>query len=96
MNAEKFTQKSIEAIQTAQSLARQHNNPSIAPEHLLHALVTQDGGLIPSLFNRLGADCAAIAQELQSLIAAMPRVSSNPGTGRATGTMSRKSTSSHR
>ena len=79
MNAEKFTQKSIEAIQTAQSLARQHNNPSIAPEHLLHALVTQDGGLIPSLFNRLGADCAAIAQELQSLIAAMPRVSSNPG-----------------
>ncbi|MBQ4651904.1 MAG: ATP-dependent chaperone ClpB [Oscillospiraceae bacterium] len=79
MNAEKFTQKSIEAIQSAQSLARQQNNPSIAPEHLLYALVTQDGGLIPSLFNRLGADCAAIANELMGLIGSMPKVGSNPG-----------------
>ncbi len=79
MNAEKFTQKSIEAIQSAQSLARQQNNPAIAPEHLLHALVTQDGGLIPSLFARLGADCAAIAAELMGLVGSLPKVSSNPG-----------------
>jgi len=79
MNAEKFTQKSIEAIQSAQSLARQLSNPAITPEHLLHALVTQDGGLIPSLFSRLGADCGAIASELGELIGALPKIGSNAG-----------------
>ena len=48
MNAQNLTQKSLEAIQTAQSMALENRNNYITPEHLLYALVDQDGGLIPS------------------------------------------------
>jgi len=57
MNAQNFTQKSIEAINTAQSMANENRNGYLQPEHLLYALVDQDGGLIPSLFNKMGVDC---------------------------------------
>ena len=49
MNAQNFTQKTIETIQTAKSMAMENGNQYIMPEHLLYALVDQDGGLIPSL-----------------------------------------------
>ena len=49
MNAEKFTQKSLDAVRTAKSMAEENRNNYITPEHLLYALVDQDGGLIPSL-----------------------------------------------
>ena len=46
MNADKFTQKTIETIQTAQSMAQENGNQYLTPEHLLYALVDADGGLI--------------------------------------------------
>ena len=56
MNAKNFTQKSIEALQSAQSLAQARRSSNIAPEHLLYALLAQENGLIPSLFTlMLGA-----------------------------------------
>lgn len=48
MNAQNFTQKTLEMLQTAKSMAMENNNQYISPEHLLYALVDQDGGLIPS------------------------------------------------
>ena len=60
MNAQQFTQKSLEAIQTAQSMARENRNPTIMPEHLLYALIDQDGGLIPSLLGKMGVDNNAV------------------------------------
>ena len=75
MNVEKFTQKSIETINDAQNLAREHNNQMITPEHLLHALLSQEGGLIGTLLYRLGADTGAMLGELDSIIARMPQVS---------------------
>ena len=48
MNAEKFTQKTIETINDAQNLARDKQNQTIAPEHLLYALLSQEGGRLPS------------------------------------------------
>ena len=74
MNAQNLTQKSLEAIQTAQEMARENNNNYVMPEHLLYALVDQDGGLIPSLFGKMGVDCNAVLAELDTAISALPKV----------------------
>ena len=74
MNAEKYTQKTLEAIQTAQSMAQENHNNYLMPEHLLYALVDQDGGLIPSLLSRMGVDCNALLSELDTAISALPKV----------------------
>ena len=75
MNAQKFTQKSIDAINSAQSLAKDKGNQAITPEHLLYALVSMDGGLICSLFTKMGADIGGILSEVDALIAQLPKVS---------------------
>ena len=75
MNTQNFTQKSIEAIQNAQNIAQENENQSLVPEHLLYSLLDQDGGLIPSLFGKMGVDCNALLAELDSYIATLPKVS---------------------
>ena len=74
MNAQNYTQKSLEAVQTAQAMAQENRNNYIAPEHLLYALVDQDGGLIPSLFGKMGVDCNAVLAELDTAISQLPKV----------------------
>ena len=74
MNAQNYTRKSLEAVQTAQSMALENRNSTLAPEHLLYALVDQDGGLIPSLLGRMGVDANAVLSELDTAIAALPKV----------------------
>ena len=54
MNAEKFTQKTIEIINDAQNLARERQNQTLAAEHLLYALLAMDGGLVRTLVMRIG------------------------------------------
>ena len=76
MNAEKFTQKSLDAVRTAKSMAEENRNNYITPEHLLYALVDQDGGLIPSLLGKMKVDCNAVLSELDTAIAALPKVGS--------------------
>ena len=76
MNAQKFTQKSLEAVQTAQAMAQENRNNYIAPEHLLYALADQDGGLIPSLLSKMGVDCDSLLSELDSAISNLPKVGS--------------------
>ena len=67
MNAQNFTQKTLEAVQTAQAMAQENNNNYIMPEHLLYALVDQDGGLIPSLLGKMGVDCNLVLSELDTV-----------------------------
>ena len=74
MNMQNYTQKSLDAIRTAQSMARENRNNYIMPEHLLYALIDQDGGLIPSLLGKMGVDCNAVLSELDTAIAALPKV----------------------
>ena len=76
MNAEKFTQKSLDAVRTAKSMAEENRNNYITPEHLLYALVDQDGGLIPSLLGKMKVDGNAVLSELDTAIAALPKVGS--------------------
>ena len=49
MNAQNYTQKSLQAIQAAQQLTIQNQNQQIEQVHLLSALLQQDGGLVPQL-----------------------------------------------
>ena len=79
MNAEKFTKKTIETINTAQAMAQENGNQYLTSEHLLYALVDQDGGLVGTLLGRMGADCDAILAELDTAIRALPRVSGGGG-----------------
>ena len=79
MNAEKFTQKTIETINTAQAMAQENENQYLTPAHLLYALIDQDGGLIGSLLTKMGADCDAMLGELDAEIAKLPRVSGGSG-----------------
>ncbi len=74
MNAQNFTQKTLEAVQTAQAMAQENRNNYIMPEHLLYALVDQDGGLIPSLLGKMGVDCNLLLSELDAVIAGFPKV----------------------
>ena len=79
MNAEKYTQKTLEAVKTAQSMAQENGNQYLTPEHLLYALVDQDGGLIASLFGKMGVDCDGLLSELDTLIRRLPKVSGGSG-----------------
>ena len=74
MNSQQFTQKSLEAIQTSQAMAQENRNPTIMPEHLLYALIDQDGGLIPSLLGKMQTDSNAILSELDTAISQLPTV----------------------
>ena len=71
MNFNTYTQKSIEAVQLAQSIARTRRNPQLEQLHLLSALLTQEGGLTPQLLKKMGivteSLTAAVDQELSKL-----------------------------
>jgi ATP-dependent chaperone ClpB len=82
MNAQKFTQKSLEAIQEAQNLAIENNNMQIEEEHLAEALLEQENGLIPQLFKKMGADPEAVLRSVQNQAAKLPGVT---GPGREPG-----------
>ena len=79
MNAQKYTQKSLEAIQAAQQLTIENQNQQIEQVHLLASLIRQENGLAPQLLRKMGVTVesldAAVLQELGKL----PRVT---GSGR--------------
>ncbi len=79
MNAQKFTKKALEAINSAQSIALENQNMQIMPEHLLYALVDQEGGLIPQLLKKMGKDTDNLLALIDSAIGKIPAVS---GSGR--------------
>ncbi|MDY6097048.1 MAG: ATP-dependent chaperone ClpB [Oscillospiraceae bacterium] len=79
MNAEKYTQKALEAVKTAQRMAQESGNQYLTTEHLLYAMLDQDGGLIGSLFGKMGVDCDGLLSELDTLIRKLPRISGGSG-----------------
>ena len=79
MNTNQFTQKTLEALQSAQRLAVEYSNNAVEQEHLLAALAQQQDGLIPQLLTKLGADPNAFAQAALQKVEALPRVT---GSGR--------------
>lgn len=84
MDANKFTKKSIDAINAAQSTAVEYHNQRIEQEHLLYALTEQENGLISQLWNSMGADSEGVKNALLQKIAAFPKVT---GSGREMNTV---------
>ena len=74
MNMQKLTQKSIEAIQKAQSIAIENQNAEILPEHIAYALIDDDGGLISNVARKCGGNPDAVAAALDDKIRRMPKV----------------------
>ena len=74
MNANKFTQKSIEAISNAQSIAVEYQNQAVAPEHLLYALLGQENGLVSNLLAKMNVNASSLASGVENEIEKMPKV----------------------
>ncbi|MCO6451971.1 MAG: ATP-dependent chaperone ClpB [Caldilineales bacterium] len=73
MRFDKFTQKAQEAIVEAQNLAQEYDHPSVDPEHLLAALAVQEGGVVPAVLNRIGANPGELMQALAQQLGRKPR-----------------------
>ena len=74
MDIRKFTQRSVEAIQGAQSIAIEHNNQQVDEEHLLLALLTQEDSLIASLIKRMGKDDEAFTEAVRAAVERRPQI----------------------
>ena len=79
MNMNQFTQKSLEAIQSAQTIANEHGNQQIEQAHLLDALVEQEGGFIPQLLKGMGLTVESFKAAVRHEVEKLPKVS---GSGR--------------
>lgn len=82
MNTQKLTQKSIEAIQNAQSYSVEYGNPQIEQEHLVYALMLQENGLIPELIKKMGIDQKSFTNSIRKEVEKLPKMS---GGGRESG-----------
>lgn len=82
MNAQKFTQKSLEAIQEAQNMTVEHQNMQMEEEHLLAALLTQEQGLIPQLLLKMGLPAEQMEADAVQAVNGLPSVT---GSGREAG-----------
>ena len=79
MNMNQFTQKTVEALQSAQRIAIEYANPALEQEHLLAALAQQQDGLIPQLLTTMQVDPNAFAQAAMQKVEKLSRVT---GSGR--------------
>jgi ATP-dependent Clp protease ATP-binding subunit ClpB len=73
MNINRLTEKTQEALQTAQNIATQMNHAEVTPEHLLVALVEQSGGIVPSILHKLNVDPASFAGDARGLLTGLPQ-----------------------
>ncbi|MBR6765600.1 MAG: AAA family ATPase, partial [Clostridia bacterium] len=74
-----LTKKTMEALQSSQRIALENGSMEITPEHILYALLTEEGGLIPSLFEKMQIEVKAFTLQLKNVIKNLPSVS---GSGR--------------
>ena len=77
MNANKLTQKSMEAVQNAQSIAVEYSNQTLQPEHLLLSLLNQQDSLNAQLFTKMGVDVNSFIQNVTNLVAQLPKVTAS-------------------
>ncbi len=75
MAENKYTQKSLEAINGAQAIATEYSNQQLEQAHLLSALLKEDNSLIPQLLRKMGKDVPQITAQAKALVEKCPRVS---------------------
>ena len=74
MNINKFTQKSIQAVQDCEKIAMEYGNQEIEQEHLFYALLTQEDGLIPKMIEKMGLDKNLVTDQVEQAIRKRPKV----------------------
>ena len=79
MNMNQFTQKSLEAVQSAQSIAQEYGNQQIEQAHLLYALLRQENGLIPQLLTHMGITVPSFEAAVRKEVEDLPRVTVSGG-----------------
>src|SRR5580704_7873678 len=84
MRPDRMTTKSREAFREASERASRFGNPELVPEHLLAAMLDQDGGVAAPLLQKAGADVSGLRDAVARKIEGLPRVSggSEPGLSR--------------
>ena len=82
MNAQKYTQKSLEAIQNAQAICTEYANQQIEQPHILLALLLAENGLIPQLLTHMGLTVPSLTAAVKAEVEKLPRVT---GSGREQG-----------
>ena len=82
MNVQKFTQKTMEAVQLAQNIAQEHDNQQIEQCHVFLALLMQEDGLVPQLLTRMGITVPSVTAAAKELVSRLPAVT---GGGREAG-----------
>ena len=75
MNFQKFTQKSLDAVNSAQAIAAEYGNSQLTQLHLLLALLRQEDGLIGNLFAKMTGNSQAVAEHIETVISKFPKVS---------------------
>ena len=93
MRPDRLTTKSHEAFREAIELAARRGNPELVPEHLVRAMLAQDGGIALPLFQKAGGDVVALEQRLDAYLDKLPRVggqAAEPGMSRRTMEVLRK------
>jgi ATP-dependent Clp protease ATP-binding subunit ClpB len=73
MNFNKYTEKAQEAVASAQNLASEQNNSEVTPEHLLVALVDQQGGIVPSILRKMNIEVAPVQADARALLKSLPQ-----------------------
>ena len=79
MNAEKFTQKSIEALNAATALANENGNQQITSLHLLHALLTDEEGVCARVIEKMGVPSKKTVEDIESAINKLVKVQGKGG-----------------
>jgi ATP-dependent Clp protease ATP-binding subunit ClpB len=75
MNPDRWTHKTQQAFSDAQALAQSRGHQELSPEHLLAALLAQDGGIVPETIKKAGVDLKAVSAELEKALARKAQVS---------------------
>jgi ATP-dependent Clp protease ATP-binding subunit ClpB len=79
MNLNQYTEKAQESLLSAQTVAQEHGNQNIEPEHLLLALLTQEGGIVPPIISACGANTNRITDQIEREVRNKPKVSGSVG-----------------
>ncbi len=89
MDLNKYTDKAQEALLSAQNIAQEYGNSQIEAEHLLHALLTQDGGIASAIIRAAGANPVRVEEQVDRDIKSKPKVSGSTGDLKLSREMSR-------
>jgi ATP-dependent Clp protease ATP-binding subunit ClpB len=73
MRFDRFTLKAQEAVQASQEIANKYSHQAIEPEHVLIALLDQEGGIVPSILQKLGIDPGTVYQQVEAELEKMPK-----------------------